>query len=87
MSVPGKPTLLVSSTAISLSWSMPSGSVVERYELVWQKVTSRECPDEDIGSDIITDGRTSYNIVGLQGGSSYSIAMTRETGERSTNSI
>ena len=97
VSVPGVPTAMVSSasTSIFLSWSMPSGSMVERYEIVWQRVTSRECPDEGVGTVTITDGRTSYNIEGLEEGSNYSIVViainaagsavshpvTRKTGE------
>ena len=74
--MPGTPTAVVSSTSIYLAWSVPSGSVVESYEVVWERVTTRKCPDEDIGSTLITDGSTSYNIVGLEEGSSYSIVVT-----------
>ena len=67
---------VVSSTtqAISLSWSVPSGSVVNSYEVMWERETSRECPDE--GSTIIADGSTSFTITGLEEGSSYIITVT-----------
>ena len=63
-------------TTISLSWSVPSGSVVDSYEVVWERKTSGECPDEDEGSATITDGSTSYTITGLEEDSSYTITVT-----------
>ena len=76
---PGQPSVTVSSTTattISLSWSVPSGSVVDSYEVVWERDTSGECPDEDEGSATITDGSTSYTITGLEEASSYTITVT-----------
>ena len=76
---PGQPSVLVISTTattISLSWSVPSGSVVDSYEVMWERDTSGECPDEDEGSATITDGSTSYTITGLEEGSSYTITVT-----------
>ena len=63
-------------TTISLSWSVPSGSVVDSYEVVWERDTSGECPDEDEGSATITDGSTSYTITRLEEDSSYTITVT-----------
>ena len=63
-------------TSITLSWSVPSGSVVDSYEVMWQRDTSGECSDEDEGSTTITDGSTSYDIMGLEEDSSYSITVT-----------
>ena len=75
--VPGQPSITVSSTTvttISLSWSVPSGSLVTSYEVMW---TSEECPDDiDKGSATITDGSTSYTIESLREGSSYTITVT-----------
>ena len=75
--VPGQPSVSVNSTTattISLSWSVPSGSVVDSYEVMW---TSEECPDDvDEGSATITDGSTSYTIENLREGSSYTITVT-----------
>ena len=76
--VPGQPSISVDSTTattISLSWSVPSGSVVDSYEVMWQRDTSGDCPDEDEGSMSITDGSTSYMITGLEEDSSYSITV------------
>ena len=73
--VPGQPSVNVTSitaTSISLSWSVPSGSVVTSYEVMW---TSEEC-DVDEGSATITDSSTSYTIESLREGSSYTITVT-----------
>ena len=77
LAVPGQPSVTVTSTtatSISLSWSVPSGSVVDSYVVMW---TSEECPDDaDEGSAAITDGSTSYTIERLREGSSYTITVT-----------
>jgi len=76
---PGQPSVSVSSTTattISLSWSVPSGSVVDSYEVIWERDTSGECPDENEGSTTITDDSTSYTITGLEEDSSYTITIT-----------
>ena len=75
----GKLSVIVSSTTattISLSWSVPSGSVVDSYEVMWERDTSGECPDEYEGSATITDGSTSYTITGLEEDSNYTITVT-----------
>ena len=87
----------ITATSISLSWSVPSGSVVTSYEVVWQRDT---CSDEDEDSHTTADDSTTYVIRGLEEDSSYSItvrasntagssedsntvtAMTMEAGER-----
>ena len=58
---------------VSLSWTS-EGSEVD-YEVLWQRDTSGECSDEDEGSTTITDGSTSYDIMGLAGISSYTITV------------
>ena len=66
---PGQPRITVSSktaTTISLSWSVPSGSVVDSYEVMW----------ETDSSATITDGSTSYTITGLEEDTSYTITVT-----------
>ena len=76
--VPGQPSVSVDSTTattISLSWSVPSGSVVTSYVVMWQRDTSA-CPGDDEGSMSITDGSTSYMITELEEDSSYSITVT-----------
>ena len=79
LTVPDMPTAMVNSTSattISLSWSVPSGSEVDSYEVMWERDTSGECPDEDEGSVTITDGSTSYTITELEEDSNYTITVT-----------
>ena len=72
------PTVVVGSSTVNTSYIsyIPSGSVVESYVVMWQRETSGECPDEDIGSTTITDGSFSYTISGLEEDSSYTITVT-----------
>ena len=44
--------------------------------MMWLRDTSGECPDEDEDSISLTDGSTSYDIMGLEEDSSYSITVT-----------
>ena len=44
--------------------------------MMWQRDTSRECPDEDEDSISLTDGSTSYDIMRLEEDSNYSITVT-----------
>ena len=44
--------------------------------MMWQRDTSGECPDEDEDSISLTDGSTSYDIMGLEEDSSYSTTVT-----------
>ena len=72
------PMLTVESTTattISLSWTS-AGSVVDSYEVMWERDTSGECPDEDEGSTTITDGSTSYTIMEVEEDSTYTITVT-----------
>ena len=62
-------------TAISLSWTS-AGSVVDSYEVMWERDTSGECSDEDEGNVTITDGSLSYTITGLEEDSNYTINVT-----------
>ena len=66
------------SPTISLSWSVPSGSVVTSYEVMWQRDTSGDCPDEDEGSMSVTttDISTSRTITVQQEDSDYIITVT-----------
>ena len=69
---PGQPSVTVGSTtatAISLSWTVPSGSLVDSYEVMWERDGTRS-------SDTITDISTSYTIAGLEEDSSYTITVT-----------
>ena len=62
-------------TTISLSWTT-AGSVVDNYEVKWEKDTSGKCPDVIEGSATITGGSTSYTITGVEEDSSYTITVT-----------
>ena len=78
---PGQPSVNVTSitsTSISLSWSVPSGSVVTSYEVMWQRDTSVGCSDEDEASGIINTNSisTSHVISGLEEDSLYRITVT-----------
>jgi len=55
-------------TTISLSWSVPSGSVVESYEVTWEREGIRS-------STTITDGSTSYTITRLEAEANYTITV------------
>ena len=78
---PGQPSVHVvttTATFITISWSVPSGSVVTSYEVMWQRDTSVGCSDEDEGSSTINTDHitTNYNISGLEEGSLYRITVT-----------
>ena len=49
--------------------------MVDIYEVMWQRDTSGDCPDEDDGSTTLTDGSTSYTITGLEESSNYTITV------------
>ena len=85
----GAPMVMVNSTTattISLSWSS-AGSLVDSYEVTWERDTSGECPDEDEGSTTITDGSTSYTITGLEEDSSYIITVNATNAAGSAISV
>ena len=42
---------------------------------MWQRDTSGDCPDEDVGSNTLTDGSTSYTVTGLEESSNYTITV------------
>ena len=62
-------------TSISLSWTS-AGSEVDSYGVMWQRNTSGEYPNEHEDNISLTDGSTSYDIMGLEEDSSYSITVT-----------
>ena len=71
---PGQPSVSVTSitaTSISLSWSVPSGSVVTSSEVMWREASS--------GTSEGTSGRltdTSYTIDQLESNTIYTITVT-----------
>ena len=73
------PVLAVASTTatnIFLSWTS-AGSVVDSYEVMWQRDTSGECPDdEDTNSTSLSGSSTSYTIQDLEEDSNYIITVS-----------
>ena len=60
-------------TSISLSWSVPSGTVVDSYEVMWQLSGS------DVISIVTLSGSTtSYTMEGLENSGLYNISVTAE---------
>ena len=55
-------------TSITLSGGVPSDSVADSYEVMWERDTSIGCSDEDEGS-----ATSIGEITGLQEDSSYTI--------------
>ena len=87
ITAPGQPSVSVVSTtatSISLSWSISSGSLVDSYEVMWERDTSGECPDEDEGSITITGSSTSHTIMELKEVSTYTINVTASNAIGST---
>ena len=69
-------------TSISLSWTS-GGSEGVSYKVMWQRDTSLECPDDE-DEDSVTISSTSYNIIGLEEDSRYSITVTASNAEGSS---
>ena len=70
-------TVSSSSTAITITGSVPSGTVVTGFEVRWQRDTSVGCSDED--EDTISETGAfpnSYQISGLEPGNRYTITVT-----------
>ena len=61
-------------TTIQLSWTS-YGNEIDGYEVEWKRDISGECPNRDIGNDIITDSYNSYTIKGMEENSSYFITV------------
>ena len=74
VSAPGQPSVSVTAitaTSISLSWSVPSGSVVTSSEVMWREASSGTSEGT---SGSLTD--TSYTIDQLESTTSYNITVT-----------
>ena len=66
----------ITATSISLSWTS-AGSEVDSYEVMWETDDIGGCSGgSDMDSTTITDGSTSYDIMGLEEDSSYTITVT-----------
>ena len=59
----------IRATSVSLSWSIPSDSVVTSYEVMWQEVNSAEMISGSLNV-------TSYTIEHLQCTTPYTITAT-----------
>ena len=89
VTAPGMPVLSISNTTltiISLSWTTASGTV-DSYEVMWERDTSRECPDVDEGNATITNGSVSYFNVELEEDSNYTITVTATNAAGSAVSV
>ena len=64
-------------TSISLSWTS-AGSEAVSYEVMWRTDDIGRCTSgsSDMDSTTITGGSTSYDIMGLEEDSSYTITVT-----------
>ena len=82
--VPGQPSINVTSitsTSISLSWSVPSGSVVTSYEVMWRQLSSNDDRESGISGSIAS---TSYTIQELKSNTVYSVTVTVSNAAGST---
>ena len=74
--VPGQPSVNVTSitsTSISLSWSVPSGSVVTSYEVMWRALSSNDDRESGTSGSITS---TSHSIQELESNTVYSVTVT-----------
>ena len=78
--VPPAPVLsetpTVTATTITITGSVPSGSVVTGFVVEWQRDTSVGCSDEDEDRVSVNGAFTSYTITGLEPGNRYTITVT-----------
>ena len=65
-----------SSTAITITGSVSSGTVVTRFEVRWQRDTSVGCSYENEGTIFVDGPFSSYQISGLEPGNRYTITVT-----------
>ena len=88
--VPGQPNITTvnpSNSSISLSWSVPNGSVVTSYEVMW---TSGECPGGVLDDSTTINGSSLiHTITGLRGNTTYTITVTatNPAGTNTSNSM
>ena len=80
------PPVVTVGTTIPIVWTS-SGSVVYRYIVMWERDTSGECPDVDIGNDTIPGGSTFYIIKNLEEDSRYFILVKAVSSAGTLNSL
>ena len=82
---PGQPSVSavtsITATSISLSWSVPSGSVVTSSEVMWREASSGTSEGT---SGSLTD--TSYTIDQLESNTDYNVTVTVSNTAGSTDS-
>ena len=78
--VPPAPVLsetpTVTATTITITGSVPSGSVVTGFVVEWQRDTAVCCFDGDEDRVSMNGAFTSYTITGLEPGNRYTITVT-----------
>ena len=74
ITVPDKPVIVsnkTTETTLSISWSVPSGSVVDQYEVEW---SSHQCPDGQV--EIVTRNSSDFTVSNLWPETNYTISVT-----------
>ena len=76
-SVPLAPilTVTVTSTTVTITGSVPSGSAETGFVVEWQRDTSIGCSDVNEDTISVTGPFTSYTITGLEPGNSYLVSV------------
>ena len=74
ITVPDKPVIVsnkTTATTISISWSVPSGSAVEHYEVEW---FSHQCPDGQV--ETVTRNSSNFAVSNLWPETNYTISVS-----------
>ena len=64
----------ITSTSIQISWT-GSCAKVDKYEVKWERDTTRKCCDVKLAKETVIKDSTSYNITGLEEDSHYTITV------------
>ena len=76
--VPDPPVISITATSITISGGVPSDSVADSYEVMWETNDVGGCSGgSDMNRTTINSGSiTSYEIMGLEENSTYIITVT-----------